>query len=215
MLQDLFAKYPDILKIIAAPLVGLVPVLINIIINWLDKKSVAAKRNAELIYVNQRVSFLMNWYNIQQQIGDPSHLPEIKRRLTEELRDVYSDFAAALVDVNDLTKEREEKIQRVRNTSAFRKYFLFYTPYNVWGWLYHTLYYMTLVPTLVLIGIVVYEYATQTVSPAILYYQIAAVVLFILAGVFRVLGRQAAKPEEKRLTAIDRKTQPLGNMAIS
>jgi 4-amino-4-deoxy-L-arabinose transferase-like glycosyltransferase len=208
VLNDLL-KNPDILKIIAAPLVGLVPVLINILINWMDKRSHASKRNAELVYVNQRVSFLTNWYNVQQQVGDPVHLPEIKKQLADELRDVYSDFTAALIDADNLTKQRDELIARVKNTNAFRRFFLLYAPYNAAGWLYHTLYYMVLIPLFVVIGIVGFQYEIQNVQIDPLFLQIG-VGLIILVLIFRSLGRRAAKPEEQRLATIDRKTSPLG-----
>ena len=54
MLEKLLAT-PDILKIIAAPLVGLVPVLINLLINWLDKRSHAFETACEVDHCKKEI----------------------------------------------------------------------------------------------------------------------------------------------------------------
>ena len=204
MLDELL-KNPDILKIIAAPLVGLVPVLINLLINWLDKRSHTSRRNAELIYVNQRVSFLKTWYEAQEKIGDPTLIPEIKSKLEDELRDVYNDFSYALVEADKLTNQRKELTERFKNTNAFRRFFLFYTPYNVSGWLYHTLYYMSLFPWLALIGIVTYQTTVQHLQIDLTYLYIG-IGLTVLVIFFRFLGRRVALPIEETLATVDRKS---------
>jgi hypothetical protein len=206
-----FLENPDVLKIIAAPLVGLVPVLISLLMNWLDKRSFTSKRNAELIYVNQRVSFLSNWYNIQEKIGDSEQLLEIKSRLAEDLQDVYDDFTDALVEADNLTKQRKELIQRFKNTGSFRRYFLLYTPYSASGWVYHTLYYMCLFPFLVWVGIEIYQFLNNTRSTNDLLYLGISLVLLVL--LFRFLGRRAAIPVEERLATNIRKSIPRAKSA--
>ena len=202
-------------RILAPSFVGLVPFLINLFVNWLDKRSHFARRNAELNYVNQRVSFLMNWYMVQKEVGDQEQMPKIKSLLVDELRDVYEEFTDALVEADNLAKQRQELIQRFKNTNAFRRFLLFYTPYSASGWLYHTLYYMCLFPLLVVISIELYEYfgnGAFVVDPVYLY---AGIALAIFVLFFRWLGRRAAKPVEQRLATIDRKTNPLGKSASS
>jgi hypothetical protein len=196
-------------------MVGLIPVLINITVNYLDKKSSIAKRNNELNYVNQRLTFLMGWYQLQKEVSKPEQIIVIKDLVARDLTDVYEDLADALVESDRLSQERHELLERFKNTNGFRRFFLLYTPYNVGGWLYHTLYYMCLIPWLVWLGYEIYRYIQTRIwfeDPLYLYAGIALTVLVIL---FRMFGRGAAKSAEQRLATIDRKTNPLGKSTSS
>jgi len=195
---------------LASSMVGLIPVLINITVGFLDKKSQMARRNNELSYVNQRLSFLTNWYQLQKEVTKPEQMSGIKDMVSQELKDVYEDLADALVESDKLLQQRHELLARYRNMNGFRKFFLLYTPYNLSGWLYHTLFYMTLTPWLMFLGYEVYEYAQTRVlfdNEPNLYVGIALTALVIL---FRMFGRGAAKSMEQRLATLERKTIPLG-----
>ena len=205
----------DLIRLLAPSLVGLVPFLINLFVNWLDKRSHIARRNTEMNYVNQRVSFLLNWYMVQKEVGDPAQMPKIKDLLLDELRDVYEEFTDALVEADNLAKQRQELIQRFKNTNVFSRFFLFYTPYSASGWLYHTLYYMSLLPLLVLLGYEAYQYAQTGVWFVNETYLYAGIALAMLVLLFRFFGRRAAKPVEQRLATIERKTNPLGKSTSS
>lgn len=200
---------------IASSMVGLIPVLINITVNILDKRSKLAKRNNEINYVNQRVMFLTTWYQLQKEVGRPEQLPAIKDLMAQELKDVYEDHADALVESERLSQQRQELLSRYKNTNAFRRFFLLYTPYNVGGWLYHTLYYMSLLPLLVLAGYEVYLYIQTNIWFENELYLYASIVLIVFVILFRMFGRGAAKSTEQRLTTIERKTTPLGNPVAS
>jgi hypothetical protein len=191
-------------------MVGLIPVLINITVNMLDKRGHIARRNNELNYVNQRLTFLMGWYQLQKEVNSLEQLSAIRGVVARDLNEVYEDLTDALVESERLSQERQELIQRFKNTNAFRRFFLLYTPYNIGGWLYHTLYYMCLIPWLTLLGYEIYQFV-QTKNwfedPLYLYAGIGLTVLIIL---FRMFGRGAAKSTEQRLATIERKTTPLG-----
>ena len=106
-------------------------------------------------------------------------------------------------------------LMRFKNMNTFRRFFLLYTPYNIGGWLYHTLYYMSLIPWLVLLGYEIYQYIQTGAwfAGADNAYLYAGIVLTVLVLLFRLSGRRAAKPVEQRLATIDRKTNPLGKSA--
>jgi hypothetical protein len=195
---------------LASSMVGLIPVLINITVNYLDKRSHMARRNNELNYVNQRLTFLVGWYQLQKEVSGPDKMSTIKELVARDLTDVYEDLADALVESDKLSQERHELLMRFKNMNGFRRFFLLYTPYNVGGWLYHTLYYMSLIPWLLLVGYEIYQYVLTKVwfkDPMYLYAGIGLTVLVIL---FRLFGRGAAKSTEQRLATLERKTSPLG-----
>jgi hypothetical protein len=195
---------------LASSMVGLIPVLINITVNYLDKRSHMARRNNELNYVNQRLTFLVGWYQLQKEVSGPDKMSTIKELVARDLTDVYEDLADALVESDKLSQERHELLMRFKNMNGFRRFFLLYTPYNIGGWLYHTLYYMSLIPWLLLVGYEIYQYVLTKVwfkDPMYLYASIGLTVLVIL---FRLFGRGAAKSTEQRLATLERKTSPLG-----
>jgi len=200
---------------LASSMVGLIPVLINLTASFFDKKSLIARRSNELNYVNQRVAFLTSWYNLQKEISKPEHLQAIKDMVSVELKDVYDDLTDALIDADKLSQQRQELIMRYKKTNSFRRFFLLYTPYNFGGWLYHTLFYMTLIPWVTFLGYEVYQYFQTGALFENQLYLYAGISLTVLVILFRILGRGAAKSTEQRLATLDRKTIPLGRHAPS
>jgi hypothetical protein len=200
---------------LASSMVGLIPVLINLSANFLDKKSLMARRNNEMNYVNQRVTFLTSWYQLQKEISRPEHLQAIKDMVSLELKDVYDDLTDALIDADKLSQQRQELMIRYKKTNAFRRFLLLYTPYNFGGWMYHTLFYMTLIPWATFLGYEVYQYVQTGSLFQNQLYLYAGIALTVLVILFRILGRGAAKSTEQRLATLDRKTIPLGRQATS
>ena len=200
---------------LASSMVGLIPVLINLTVNWLDKKSHKAQRDAELSYVNQRVNFLTSWFNLQKEIGEAEQMKRVREMVSDELRDMYEEFAHAILEVEKESRKRQELMQRVKNMNFIKRLFLLYTPYNVRGWLYHTLFYMCTMPLFAFIAFVVYTYTqTQTWFLGIPQeYLIGGAGVAVLAIIFHGLGRAAARDMEDRMATLERKTVPLGRSA--
>ena len=200
---------------LASSMVGLIPVLINLTVNWLDKKSHRAQRDAEINYANQRAMFLMNWFNLQKETAQPDHMQRVREVMSDELRDMFEEYAHAVLEVEQESRKRQELMQRVRSMNLFKRLFLLYTPYNVRGWLYHTLFYMCAMPLFAFIAFVVYTY-TQNQSwftgiPQ--EYLIGGAGVAVLAIIFHGLGRAAARDMEDRMATLERKTVPLGRSA--
>lgn len=202
---------------LASSMVGLIPVLINLTVNWLDKKSHRAQRDAELQYANQRAAFLMGWFNLQKEIADPEHMKRVREMISDELRDMYEEYAHAILEVEQESRKRQELMQRVKNMNFIKRLFLLYTPYNIRGWLYHTLFYMCIMPLIAGLGLVVYTYTqTQAWFTGIPQeYLFAGAGVAILAILFHWLGRASARDMEERMATLERKTTPLGRSTAS
>ena len=200
---------------IASSMVGLIPFLINLVINHLDKKSHKAQRDSELNYVNQRINFLNGWFNLHKEVSGQEQMVRVREVMEDELREAYEDFAHALLEVDKLSKQRQELMMRVKNMNFVKRLFLLYTPYNVRGWLYHTLFYMCTLPLVAGFGFEIYQYLlTKTwfaeVPQEFLF---AGIGLAVGAIVFHWLGRAAARDTEARMMTLERKTMPLGRSA--
>lgn len=200
---------------IASSMVGLIPFLINLTVNYFDKKSHKAQRDADLQYVNQRVNFLNGWFNLHKEVSDTEKMNRVREIMSDELRDVYEEFAHALLEVDKESKKRHDLMVRVKNTNFVKRLFLLYTPYNVRGWLYHTFFYMCAMPLAAGFGIEIYNYFQTKVWFADVPQEIlfAGIGLAVLAIVFHWLGRAAARDMEERMTSLERKTTPLGKSA--
>jgi hypothetical protein len=204
-------SFDKLLIPIASSLVGLIPVLINLSVNWMEKKSQTARLNSILQQSNQRVAFLTTWFGLQKEVTKTDDLPGIKNLVADELKEVYEIFMDAVLDPDKETKRRKEMLTQYRKTNPFRRFFLLYSPYNPSGWFYHTLYYMCVLPLLVAIGYIVYHYVQTKiwlidVPQEYLFVALGAV---IFAVIFRWMGRGAAKDLEERAKKFDQKTLPL------
>jgi hypothetical protein len=195
----------------ATSMVGLIPVLINLAAGWADRKSKVARMHAFLQQTNQRMGFLQSWFNLQKEVSSPEQLSQIKGALAEELQDIYESLAEALLDSYSETDHRRELMSRYKKTTPLRRFLLLYSPYNARGWLFHTLYYMCILPIIFGVGYVIYQFMqTNTwIENIPQEYMYAGVALLALLFIFRWFGRLAAWDVEGRLATISRKTVPL------
>ncbi|HSG44917.1 MAG TPA: hypothetical protein VLA72_17355 [Anaerolineales bacterium] len=202
---------------IASSMVGLIPFLINLAINHFDKKSHKAQRDADLQYLNQRINYLNSWFNLHKDVSGQDQLSRVREVVSDELEEVYEEFAHALLEVDKESKKRHDLMLRVKNTNFIKKLFLLYTLYNVRGWLYHTLFYMCTLPLVAGFGFEIYKYLqTQTwFSDVPDEFLIVGIALAVLAILFHWLGRASARDTEQRMATLERKTTPLGKSASS
>jgi hypothetical protein len=195
---------------LASSMVGLIPVLIKLTADWADRKSKTAQLNAFLQQNNLRIGFLQTWFNLQKEVGSPEQLTQIKGALADELQELYETFLDAMLDSDELNR-RHETINRYRNTTSLKRFLLIYQPYNTRGWLFHTLFYMSILPLVVGIVYVLYQFSQtkiwmENIPQEYLYAGVALLALILL---FRSFGRIAARDIEERLATIARKTSPL------
>jgi hypothetical protein len=192
-------------------MVGLIPVLINLAAGWADRKSKTARTSNFLQQTNQRMGFLQSWYNLQKEVSSAEQLSQIKETLSDELQEIYESLTEALLDSYNETNHRRELMSRYRKTTPLRRFLLMYSPYNTRGWLFHTLYYMCILPLVVGLGYVIYQFVQtriwmENIPQEYLY---AGGALIVLLFIFRWFGRIAARDVEDRLATLARKTVPL------
>ena len=204
-----------ILLAVASSMVGLLPLLITITVDQLEKRSNKARRDANLNYLNQRITFVTSWFNAQKEISDEEQLKRIQVMMADELRDIYTEFANAILEVEKEAQQRQELMQRVKNMNFIKRLLLLYKPFNVRGWLFHALFYMCVAPLLVSFGFVIYKYTQTQVwfKDIPVDYLYVGIGMAALAIVFHWLGRGSAKGVEENMAILDRKTSPLGKSA--
>ena len=202
--------FEKLLLPLAGSMVGLIPVLINITVNWADRKSKTARLNVFLQQNNLRIGFLQTWFNLQKEVSSPEKMTQIKGVLTDELQELYETFMDALLDSDELNR-RQETINRYRNTTPLKRFLLIYQPYNTKGWFFHTLFYMSILPLVVGVGYILFQYAQTRawIESIPQEYMFAGVAFLALMLIFRSLGRMAAREIEGRLATVARKTAPL------
>lgn len=196
---------------LATSMVGLIPVLINITVNWVERKGKTARLNNLLQQNNQRVAFLQVWFGLQKEVSTDDRLSHIKGVLSEELEDIYETFTEALLDTYSESNRRHDLISQYKRTNPLKRFFLFYAPYNAMGWLFHTLYYMCILPIALALGYIIYTYVQTKVWLVSVpqEYIMAGIALVLLLFVFRWFGRMSARDVEARIATIARKTAPL------
>jgi hypothetical protein len=147
---------------------------------------------------------------LQKEVSSPEQLSQIKKILSDELEDLYETFMDALLDSDELNR-RHETISRYRNTTPLKRFLLIYQPYNASGWLFHTLFYMSILPILVGLGYVIFQFVQtqvwmENIPQEYLY---AGAALLSLMFIFLWFGRRAANEIEVRFATLARKTAPL------
>ena len=152
------------------------------------------------------------WVRLHKEVSTPEQMKNVNAMIVNELHDAYEEFASALLEVEKESMRRQELLKRVKSMNFAKRLFLLYTPYNVRGWLYHTLFYMCIMPLIAGFGYVIYHYFQtrvwlENIPQEYLYVGIG---LAVLAIIFHWLGRAAAKDMEERMATLERKTSPLG-----
>jgi hypothetical protein len=198
---------------LASSMVGLLPVVLTLIVNWLEKRGQASRINSILGQVNNRIEFLTAWYNLQKEVTNSDQLTNIRKIVNNELGDVYELFMDVVLDPDKDTKQRQEAIAKYRKTNGLQRFLLVYTPYNARGWVFHTLYYMCLLPLLALVGYMIYGgiqfnnplHGLPLDNQTLIYVGLTVVLLVISHR----MGRVAAKDIENRMVKLEQKTTPL------
>lgn len=209
--MDFKFNFDTLLLPLASSLVGLLPVVLTLVVNWLEKRTQTERINNVLNQVNNRVGFLTTWYTLQKEVVDPAQLSNVKIAVDNELRDVYELFMDVVLDPDKETKQRQEAIANYRKTGKFRRFFLLYTPYNTRGLVFQSLYFMCVMPLIAVAGYMVYTFIKYS-NPLYGIPQenlIIAGVVVVLMIVFHWMGRAAAREVEDRMAKLDQKTIPI------
>ncbi len=119
----------EIIPLLAA-VIGLTPVLLK----WLNDRSNEAAKRRNIQQAKEQVEFWQAWLQAQREVSTDERFSEMKQQVADRLDDLVQKNA----DV-----EYEEK-NAERKTNFFRRVLLAYFPHTASGWIYHTLYYITI-----------------------------------------------------------------------
>ncbi len=181
----------QIIPIVVGAVVGLFPAVLTAIISWLNNRSIQARRTQALALAQQRIGFLSDWIKAQEGLSTPDQLQAMRDSVSGELNSLRVQLAEILDEHHRAADAAEEH-------SFIQKAFLTYGAHSTNAWVLHTLYYMSLGVTTILILVTATGY---TNDPQSMYSVIGCfdVPALILAVVLRQLAVQADKKAQQTL----------------
>lgn len=141
------SKYIDAL---IASLLGLIPLFVTALLNWLDKRSRLARKEEEIDFAQRRVSFLSAWLQARQQTEAEEESVTIKKSIAEELDGIKKSLDPILLQphIQPLVKTSEQNL--------FLRLFLLYPPHKMEGWVYRGLFFMCLSGIVFVVFVILY-----------------------------------------------------------
>jgi hypothetical protein len=181
----------QIIPIVGGAIVGLLPTILTAIVSWLNARSIQARRTQALALAQQRIAFLSDWIKAQEDLSTPEHLDQMKSSVSDEL-------SAMRVQLADVLEDHRRPVDLAAERTFFQKLFLIYTPRSVGAWVFHTLFFMSVGMTAIMILLT----AFRTLDP--LDTAIACLDLpgLILSVVFRQLAVEADKRAQQALKPV-------------
>ncbi len=192
----------QIIPIVVGAVVGLFPAILTAVISWLNNRSIQARRTQALALAQQRIAFLSDWIKAQEGLSTTDQLEAMKDSVSAELNSLRMELAEILDEHHRVSDAAEEH-------SLIQKVFLTYGAHSTNAWVLHTLFYMSLGVTAILLLVTATGY---TSDPQSMYSVIGCfdVPALILAVVFRQLAVQADKKAVEVLKASLPVSQPAG-----
>lgn len=185
----------DVLTVLIGGLVGLLPILMNSILSWFDKRSLAAKQHGALELAKSRVDFIDRWVRVQQILSSAERFEEIKRETASELDQLKMSLSEILAD-------HEQPVQEMTDKRLLQRLLLWYRPGNFSGWVAHIIFYVVLFLTLSLVisyqpGV---DLATDTFSWSLLWSDLIFVfIMFIPVLIIRGVAVRIDRKADENL----------------
>ncbi len=175
----------QIVPIVVGAVVGLFPAILAAVISWLNNRSMQARRTAALALAQQRIAFLADWIKAQEALTSPEQLENMKDSVSAELKSLR-------LQLGEILDEHHRAAEAAEEHSLIQKIFLTYGAHSTNAWVFHTLFYMSLGVTVILLLVTATGY---TGDPQGMYSVIGCfdVPALIMAVVFRQLALQADK----------------------
>ncbi len=170
-------------------LLGLIPLLVSALINWLEKRSRVARKEEALDFAQRQVAFISAWLQARQLSEPAQKLGGIKKMVSTELDDIKSqvDQAMDIPHVKPLVKTDDRNF--------FQRLFLFYPPHTAGGWVYRGLFFMN-VGAMILLLIVA---ASSPDTDTLVGFGLLIMPFLLLAILFHALAIHSDKAAEKFL----------------
>jgi len=186
--------------IIVGAFAGLFPALLTWATSWFEKRSLAAKQNRALDMARRQIEFIDDWVKVQEGLTTTERFEAIKKEASQELDNLQKSLS------EQLTEEREKKEEEVEEKNLLQRLFLAYWPSSVAGWVWHTLFYMFLsITVLILLTAFGIDPETNQFSIETLQEDIIMVlVLLVLPMLFiRWLAIRTDRKEEEKRDALN------------
>jgi hypothetical protein len=162
-------------------LIGLVPIVVQVISNRAQRKS----HGHRLANLAAELDFLEKWTNLlkeHQPHGVINQTETTGATVVSDLENILSQFQSLRTG-----KEKHEK-KPIPEVSFLRRVFLLFLPVSVKGWIYHTLFYvLLLVPGSMIIS--EFLFPVESSQGTLLYLFIGLVIIFGLP--LAILSRKA------------------------
>ncbi len=175
----------QIIPIVVGAVVGLFPAILTAIISWLNNRGIQARRTQALALAEQRIAFLSDWIKAQEGLSTSEQLEAMRGSVSGELNSLRAQLA-------EIMDEHRRPADAAEEHSLIQKIFLTYGARSTNGWVLHTLFYMAMGVTAILLLVTATGY---TNDPQSMYSVIGCfdAPALILAVVLRQLAVQTDK----------------------
>jgi hypothetical protein len=129
----------EIIPLLAA-VIGLTPVILK----WLNDRSTEAANRRLIQQAKEQVEFWQVWLQAQREVTTDERFALLKNEISQRLDNLLE---------KNIEQENKEKIKKHESESHsfFQKIFLLYLPHTTSGWIFHTLFYITVSFTFMLL----------------------------------------------------------------
>ncbi len=197
----------QMIAIVGGAVAGLLPTVMTAVVGWLNSRSLQARRTAALNLAQERINFLGAYVKAQEDLCSSEQLDQIKRSVSNEL----SDMRQRLTDVLDDESHRSAELfaELSGEGSLLQRALLAYAPRSVAGWVLHTLFYMFLGVTVILLVWNVFSDPTTRLG-AILIFDLPAIIITLIV---RHLAAQADRRAQQAFALRSGPATPAGEPA--
>jgi len=128
----------DFLTAVIGSLLGLIPLFVTALLNWLDKRGRLARKEEEINFAQERVSFLSAWLQAREQAEGGEDSTGIKKAIALELDGIKQNLDPILLEAH------AQPVVKVKERHFVQRLLLLYPPHKLVGWVFRGLFYMCL-----------------------------------------------------------------------
>jgi len=122
----------EIIPLLAA-IIGLTPVFLK----WLNDRSKEAANRRSVQQAKEQVEFWQTWLQAQREVSTDKHFAELKSEVAQRLDKLIQKYV-------EIEEKEKSRILTGDEHSFFQRIFLLYMPHSASGWIFHTLFYITI-----------------------------------------------------------------------
>ena len=180
---------------LVAALLGLLPTILQALINWLEKRSLVQRKEETLAFAEHQVAFLSAWMQTRQQSDSGQKLDEIKNEVASELDGIKAHVNAVM----DIPHNRP--IVNTNDRNFLQRLFLLYPPHTADGWVHRGMFFLCLggILFIFLLGALPDPTSAPMTASDWFGYGVIALPFLLLAALFHALAIHSDRRGEKLL----------------